>query len=267
MNRALRVVLGGLLLTPLVCLAVVRTQACPPNPGCTSAGPLMQAMGLGSRTLEVAIAGLLMVTALRCAATLRRTAAACAGLAAAPTPASLRDAQLHTGVRRVHCVADAPLPAFCHGGLRPVIVITAAAVGSLPPTALEAVLLHEETHRRRRDPLRRALRRALADLAPRSRLVLSCNARALIHEELRADARAARRLGRPAVARALLATAPAASQLSTVAGFGDAASPRIEQLLGGTPRLPAIPVDCAVRAVGALAAVAALLLCGVPGAS
>ena len=40
---------------------------------------------------------------------------------------------LRTGTRRVRCVASAPLPAFCRGGFRPVIVITAAAVASSLP--------------------------------------------------------------------------------------------------------------------------------------
>ena len=92
-----------------------------------------------------------------------------------------------------------------------------------------------------------------------------CDARATVREELRADDRATRRLGRPAVARALLAMAPAATTASTVAGFGDAAVPRVEQLLGGTPQLPVIPVECAVRAAAAAVAMLALLLCALPG--
>jgi Zn-dependent protease with chaperone function len=266
MSRAIRVALGTLLLTPVVCLAVVTTnRGCPRAPGCATAGPVMLVMGVGTRVLEAAVIALLLVSVVRIASALRATTSACARLAVVSAPAALRAAQRRTGVARVHCLADAPLPAFCHGGLRPVIAITAATVDSLPASALDAVLLHEETHRRRRDPLRRAVRRGLADVVPWSRLVASCDARATVREELRADDRATRLLGRPAVARALLAMAPAATKASTVAGFGDAAVPRVEQLLGNTPQLPVIPVECAVRAGAAAAALLALLLCALPG--
>jgi hypothetical protein len=267
MSRRARVSLGVVLLTPFACLAVVGTQGCPRNPGCAAAGPLMQAMGVGSRALQAAIVGVALLTVLRFASTLRVTASACSRLSVVPTPATLRAAQLRTGVGRVRCVADAPLAAFCHGGVWPVIVVTATTVDALERSALDAVLLHEETHRQRRDPLRRALRRALTDVAPQSRLLVACNTRAVIREELRADARAARQLGRPAVARALLAMAPVGSEPNALPGFGDAAGPRVEQLLGGIPQLPTIPIDSVVGAAAAAAAVLALLLCTLPGAT
>jgi len=227
----------------------------------------MQAMGVASRALEAAIVSVALLVVLRFASTLRVTASACSRLSVVPTPATLRAAQLRTGVGRVRCVADAPLPAFCHGGVRPVIVVTAATVDALPHSALDAVLVHEETHRQRRDPLRRALRRALSDLAPRSRLLVACNSRAVLRQELRADARAARLLGPPAVARALLAMAPTGNEPNALPGFGDAAGPRVEQLLGGIPQLPTVPIESAVGAASAAAAVLALLLCTLPGAA
>jgi hypothetical protein len=266
MSRAIRPALGIVVLIPFVCFAAVGTAQCPRNPGCAGAGPLMQAMGVGSRVLEAAIVALAIIIVLRLALTLRSSASAYARLSILPVPASLRAAQLRTGTRRLRCVASAPLPAFCKGGFRPVILITAATVQSLSGTALEAVLLHEETHRRRRDPLRRALRMALSDIAPWSRLLVSYHARAVIREELRADATAARRLGGPAVARALLAMAPNASDASTVPGFGDAAEPRVAQLLGDDVQLPPFPVNSAVRTAAASAAVLAVLLCTLPGA-
>lgn len=45
-------------------------------------------------------------------------------------------------------------PAFCHGFLKPKICLSTCLVDLLSPSQLQAVLLHEDYHRQRFDPLR-----------------------------------------------------------------------------------------------------------------
>jgi Zn-dependent protease with chaperone function len=60
-------------------------------------------------------------------------------------------------------VIDDPRPhAFCAGLLRPRVYVTSGALEILDEPALDAVLLHERHHARRRDPLRLATSRVLA---------------------------------------------------------------------------------------------------------
>jgi Zn-dependent protease with chaperone function len=156
----------------------------------------------------------------------------------------------------VRCVATAPVPVFCHGVLRPSVVIESAAAAALSDAALEAVLMHEEAHRRHRDPLRRALRQAVVDVGYRSGALRWWSDRAVVREELHADAWAERRVGAPALASALLSLAQT-SDITSVPAFGDAADARVTRLLGERPRLPRPPAGALLRsglaAVGALA--------------
>lgn len=78
-------------------------------------------------------------------------------------PAELRAAVARTGACRVDYVAGGALIAFCAGTLRPRVFVTRALVSHLRADELDAVLLHERNHSRRRDPLRYAMRLAAAD--------------------------------------------------------------------------------------------------------
>jgi Zn-dependent protease with chaperone function len=74
-----------------------------------------------------------------------------------------RLAQLHPVPRDDVLVIDDERPeCFCAGLLRPRIYITTGALARLDAPALEAVLVHEHQHARRRDPLRLAASRVLA---------------------------------------------------------------------------------------------------------
>lgn len=70
--------------------------------------------------------------------------------------------QLET-LRDAVVVPDPQPRAFCAGLLRPRVYVSAGAVAVLDEAALDAVLAHERHHARRRDPLRFAAGRVLAD--------------------------------------------------------------------------------------------------------
>ena len=70
-----------------------------------------------------------------------------------------RDPTPHDGV----LVIDDERPAaFCAGLLRPRVYVTTGALARLDASALDAVLVHEREHGRRRDPLRLATSRVIA---------------------------------------------------------------------------------------------------------
>jgi peptidase M48-like protein len=149
---------------------------------------------------------------------------------------------------------DDPVPqAFCAGLLRPRIYLSTATVRGLEPDELEAVLAHERHHRLRRDPLRVALARALADafffLPVLRRLGVGHSALA----ELAADDAAVRgvRGGAATLASALLSFGGSAHPRGAVG----VAPERVDHLLGRTPawRLPAAPLVAAAITVLLLA--------------
>jgi len=90
-------------------------------------------------------------------------ARAVAALPSAAPPEALAGAARRAGIRRIRCLAGSGATAFCAGLLAPRVYITAAAVTTLGPGALDAVLVHEAAHARRRDPLRRLAARAASD--------------------------------------------------------------------------------------------------------
>jgi Zn-dependent protease with chaperone function len=163
-----------------------------------------------------------------------------ARLAQQPVPAHLADAAARAGLRR-HAYLPDPRPhAFCAGFFHPRVYLTAGLLVSLHGAALDAVLVHESEHARRRDPLRRAFGLALSEVfffLP----VMRWLANHLCEDsEMQADRAAMRRLGRPALAAALLALDDRAS-LSAMPAFTGIAELRVAQLLGDPlpRRLPA----------------------------
>jgi hypothetical protein len=255
MRRTFDLLLGGAALAVGACLVALLSERCPRSIACMGAGASMHGATMTPRVLELAaLAGAGLVIG-RTLWILRATARTCAALVTVANPPALASAVARTGIRRVRCVASAPVPAFCHG-IRPTVVIEVAATAALSDAALDAVLMHEEAHRRHRDPLRRALRQAVVDVRYRSGVLRWWSERAVVREELRADAWAERRVGAPALASALLSLAPT-GDMTSVPAFGDAADARVTQLLGGRPRLPRPPAAALVRsglaAVGALA--------------
>jgi len=155
-------------------------------------------------------------------------------------------------------IEDARPRAFCAGLVRPRVYVSSGALGLLDDAALRAVLEHELAHARRRDPLRLACGRILAqalfyvpgmDELHRSQLALA---------ELSADecALAAAPRNRAALARAMLSFAEH-SRPEDPTGLDPE---RVDQLLGDPPgwRFPLLVLALALCVLGLLAAVGVL---------
>jgi len=107
-------------------------------------------------------------------------------------------------------VLDAPQKmAYCLGGRPATIVITSAAIATLEPPHLDAVLAHERAHLAGRHHLLLAATRALAASLPRIRLFTRAETEVAWLLEMCADDTAARRHGTAALLAAILALAGA----------------------------------------------------------
>jgi Zn-dependent protease with chaperone function len=107
-------------------------------------------------------------------------------------------------------VLDAPQKmAYCLGGRPATIVITSAAIATLEPPHLDAVLAHERAHLAGRHHLLLAATRALAASLPRIRLFTVAETEIAGLLEMCADDTAARRHGTAALLAAILALAGA----------------------------------------------------------
>ena len=218
----------------------------------TSYGFLIQAVaGIGIAHLA-AWAGLATVRVFRASRDLKR-------LPRAIPSAAVEATGRRVGARRLTFLDTVTPLAFCIGLFRPGIVISRGAVDALSPAALAAVLAHEAHHQCHFEPVRRALRSAAASVwfyLPLVRWWASGREEA---SELAADRHAIQLVGRPALARALLAgTAP--MRAWPVAGFAGSLAPRVAQLLGD----PLPPRRADRRLVGAtLAGVLASLVLAV----
>ena len=157
------------------------------------------------------------------------TTRALAALPRAPMPQSLRAAARRAGIARLRCLAGTDLTAFCAGLLRPCVYVT-TATAKLNTNELDAVLAHEAAHARRRDPLRRLLTRAAADVMfwfPLLRWWLRTHVE---NAEIHADKAAIEHAGRQGLAAAMLAAA--AQPPVAVPAMGGATETRIAHLLG-----------------------------------
>ena len=149
---------------------------------------------------------------------------------------NLRQVSEASQVSGVNCrvYEDSRPLAFCAGLLRPEIFVSRSAVQEISPDVLRVVMAHERHHQTRRDPLRRALAKALADgffflpiLGPLGQKYLALS-------EVRADqaASASADQGRRDVATALLAFPDS----GTTAGSTDQTEDRVNSLSGTNPR-------------------------------
>jgi hypothetical protein len=154
-------------------------------------------------------------------------------------------------------IPDPQPRAFCAGLFRPRVYVSTGAVAILDEAALSAVLAHERHHARRRDPLRLAAGRVLAEalffLPGLAALVERQQALA----ELSADENAVNvaPANRPALARAMLSFADIPG--SSRGGIDPA---RVDHLLGDPPswRFPVILCLGAASVLLLLVAVAVL---------
>lgn len=146
-------------------------------------------------------------------------------------PGELKEAVVRTGNPDVTCIAaDLPL-AFCVGLLRPRIYVSRAAVLQLRPEELQAVLLHELYHARRRDPLRNAASVALRDVCFFLPLIDWLAQYQQENIELAADLAAINVVGPTPVAGALWVLGTS-STTAAMAAFTGRADLRVAQVLG-----------------------------------
>ena len=169
--------------------------------------------------------------------TIRRTQRALASHRAIPTPARLADAARTVGVERAVVCFDDPVPfAYCRGFIKPTIWISTGTLRRLRPRELEAVLVHEDAHRRERDPLRIVVSRVLAAFFFPLPLIRLLALRFEVAKELVADEAAIRAQGTTAhLASALYAMGdayPAVVMADVAVGAWSLTHARVDQLCG-----------------------------------
>lgn len=194
--------------------------------------------------------GGVLTLAVRSGALARSGSRAVARLPRASLPPEVRRLARRAGVRRVTGLDGADCTAFCAGLLRPTVYVTSGAVRALNPHELEAVLVHEAAHARRRDPLRRLLLRAACDVWPYLPVLRWWARQRMERAELIADRAALARTNAKAVAGALWTAAgwgplpsgtgswsgPGTLQYGAEAGAADGAVRARLAQLSGDPR-------------------------------
>jgi Zn-dependent protease with chaperone function len=157
----------------------------------------------------------------------------------------------------VFVIDDERPEAFCAGLLRPRVYVTTGALARLDASALDAVLVHEREHARRRDPLRLATSRVIARSLFFVPAIRELGRGQMMLAEVSADERAVSAAAgdRSAVARAMLSF----SDGPEAGGSAGVDPARVDYLLGEAPgwRFPAL--TCAV-ALALLAIVATLAI-------
>jgi Zn-dependent protease with chaperone function len=202
----------------------------------SSAASWMLNMPLGAVLIGMAV---LTAIGLRTAWMLGSARRGLHGLISMSPPPALALAIQRTRCREVVCLDTTEPLAFCAGALRPRLFVSRGLIENLRPLELQAVLLHEAHHARRRDPLRRATVHAAGDVLFFAPLMSWWARRYLDSSELAADRAAMSAVGTSPVAGALcvIGGAPAIA----AAGFSGAADLRARQLLGLTLRAPTVP--------------------------
>lgn len=239
-------------ITAVACSVWLRT--CPPLARCFAMTHRMFLAGLLMATMALALASLCVWIA-RTVWLLVGTNRALRQLGRRRWPARLRRAIRRTAVRRVACLrADAPL-AFCAAAIRPQIFVSDGLLRHLRPRELDAVLLHEQHHAWRRDPLRGAASRAAAEVFFYVPLLRWWDQHRRACAELEADRSALSGVGTAALAGALWAVGSALGP-EGAAAFGGAAELRVAQVLGEpVPRDHPAPRLCVASVLGGLAAI------------
>lgn len=174
-------------------------------------------------------------------------------------PEELRAAAQGSGVRRLRCLHLREPVAFCSGLAAPTVFASTGLPRALRGERLRAVLVHEQHHARRLEPLRRLAAQAAADVLFFLPIMVWWARRRSITAELAADRAAMRAVGRQPVAAALLTVS--SFTLAPVAGFAGAVDARVRQLLGEPQQIDLMPRrTVALSAVG-LGMAASVALC------
>ena len=224
-----------------VALCSAWTAATCPGPGCDMGSGAALGSWLLNMPTGAALIGLVALVAIvvRTSWMLASMNRGLRKLELTKPPPPLELAVQSTGCRRVVC-ADTPQPlAFCAGTFRPRVFVSRGLVSSLRPLELQAVLLHEAHHARRRDPLRRAAAHAAGDVLFFAPLISWWTRRFFDSSELAADRVAISAVGASPVAGALCVIGDGPGLAA--AGFSGAADLRARQLLGMKFQAPKVP--------------------------
>jgi Zn-dependent protease with chaperone function len=217
---------------------------------------------LGVAVLVVAALGLVAFTA-RAAWLAVGAHREVAALPVVPPPARLVAAARRAGLGEVACLDSPASSAFCAGLARPRVFVTSGMVATLGEAELDAVLVHEAEHARRRDPARRLAARAAAEVLFWLPLVGWWSKGRLEAADLAADRAAIQRVGRRSLARALRATAAPPAPAAAGVRFDGAGSARVAQLLGDQPPTRRPPLAaCALSLLGLVVAVSLAMCVG-----
>lgn len=165
-------------------------------------------------------------------------------------PSRLRELTVALGLEdRLNLVDAEGLFAFCHGMLRPRLVMSRGLVDALTDDELEAVLRHEAAHMHRRDPSRIVIARSLASafaFVPLSAGLLQAY---LCRREIEADRESVNAMGdvRPLAGalHRMLGSARRPDLSSLAVGALTATDIRIDRLLGDqtSPRALFTPMN------------------------
>jgi Zn-dependent protease with chaperone function len=229
-ERARRLVLAGL--SAVAAAGAIGLLLCPHRAECLHALTEVSVWAAAAAGTALPLLALsLAVLMVRAGWLVHRAGCLVAALPTATVPPRLLQALARTDTRGVICVAVEVPVAFCAGALRPQVVVSSGLVERLKPDELDAVLIHEQDHARRREPLARAIRQAAADVLFYMPLVRWWSQQQAIQAELRADRAAIQRLGARPVAGALRML-ESASGLGGSVAFAGAGAQRVAQVLG-----------------------------------
>ena len=167
--------------------------------------------------------------------------------------------------RVVQVVAD-PVPrAFCAGWVRPRVYVSQGAIEQLQADELRAVVVHEDHHARRRDPLRLLVIAVLGEALFFMPVMRRLRERYAQLAEIAADEAATRAAGAQPLAGALMRFGE-----STVPGIVVGIAPeRVDALLGEHPRweLSLSLLGAGLLSIGAIAAAALATASSMPANS
>ena len=177
------------------------------------------------------VAGIVL-TGTRSVWLLAQASAEVSKLTVVETPPRVSRLAMDLGVGRLVCVEGTSPVAFCAGGLHPSVYVSEGLAVALDDAELEAVLLHEHDHLHRREPLRRAVRRAATWGFFYIPILRWWGRYQADRSELRADRLALSRVTPQVLARALLRADWATPSLHAATAFAGAAEARVAQILG-----------------------------------
>lgn len=136
------------------------------------------------------------------------------------------------GIKRLRLLERAEPTAYTSGYVWPAVTLSTGLLTLLDDFELEALLLHEAAHIRRRDPLRMLIVTCIASAFVVAPLVRQAAKSFRTAREIDADSWVVRRMGSPsALASALLVASPKVAG-GTTAGFSDELAARVASLEG-----------------------------------